>query len=158
DAVAMKLETLTLENFRGFRSFQISFDPSFTVLLGSNMAGKSAVLEGAAIALGVLVSPALRRPIRDIENSEVRCNVVDVGGVPDLQRQFPITIEARAVTEGNTLHLQRRRPASESFTIQEGPGNNILKLSLSNNNPADLPVIAQYGTQRVWQGNETVED
>jgi len=48
----MKLEHLKLSNFRGFRSFEITFDPSFTVLLGQNMAGKSAVLDGAAVALG----------------------------------------------------------------------------------------------------------
>ncbi|HEX4418434.1 MAG TPA: AAA family ATPase [Kofleriaceae bacterium] len=47
----MKLEHLRLVNFRGFRSLEISFDPQFTILLGDNMAGKTAVLEGIALAL-----------------------------------------------------------------------------------------------------------
>jgi len=45
----MKLEHLTLTNFRGFHSLEISFDPAFTVLLGGNMAGKSAVLDATAV-------------------------------------------------------------------------------------------------------------
>jgi len=37
---AIKLESLKLTNFRGFRELEISFDPSFAVLLGENMAGR----------------------------------------------------------------------------------------------------------------------
>ena len=37
----MRLDSLKLTNFRGFSSFEISFDPHFTVLLGANMAGRS---------------------------------------------------------------------------------------------------------------------
>ena len=40
----MKLEYLKLTNFRGFSSFEVSFEPELTVLLGSNMAGKTAYL------------------------------------------------------------------------------------------------------------------
>ena len=35
----MKLEYLKLTNFRGFREFEFSFDPSFTVLLGNRLGG-----------------------------------------------------------------------------------------------------------------------
>jgi len=38
----VKLERLTLQNFRGFESLDITFDPSFTVILGGNMSGKTA--------------------------------------------------------------------------------------------------------------------
>jgi AAA15 family ATPase/GTPase len=69
----MKLESLKLTNFRGFREFEITFDPQFTVLLGGNMAGKSAVLDATAFVLRRLSS----------------------GGVPLLQPRFPVMIEAK---------------------------------------------------------------
>ena len=63
----MKLESLKLTNFRGFREFEITFDPSFTVLLGDNMAGKTAVLEAVAVAFSTLVEAlGPQTPVRDI--------------------------------------------------------------------------------------------
>jgi predicted ATP-binding protein involved in virulence len=77
----MKLEYLKLTNFRGFREFEITFDPQFTVLLGGNMAGKTAVLDAAALAISPVLG-SLRG--RDIEDDEVRRVVTSSGGIPEL--------------------------------------------------------------------------
>src|ERR1041384_1417671 len=101
----MKLESLKLTNFRGFHEFEITFDPQFTVLLGGNMAGKSAVLDGAAVALGISLRDTGRSRddigrSRDIFDDEIRQIVEDVNGIADLRPQFPVIVEARATSEG----------------------------------------------------------
>lgn len=52
----MRLETLTLENYWLFSDLTLIFHEKLTVLAGGNGSGKTAVLEGAAVALGTLFS------------------------------------------------------------------------------------------------------
>jgi predicted ATP-binding protein involved in virulence len=50
----MKLERLDLQNFRGFESLELSFDPEVTALVGVNGAGKTTILDAVRQLLGVL--------------------------------------------------------------------------------------------------------
>ena len=50
----MFLKSMTLHNFRCFTDLKVNFNNRLTVLVGSNGAGKSTVLEAAAIAAGTL--------------------------------------------------------------------------------------------------------
>lgn len=52
----MKLKQLTLENFRGFKKLELALDPQLTLLVGANGAGKSSVLDAAAILLSRVAS------------------------------------------------------------------------------------------------------
>src|SRR5437763_1843923 len=47
----MNLRSVELENFRGVKSAQVSFD-SKTVLIGENDCGRSSIMEAIALALG----------------------------------------------------------------------------------------------------------
>jgi predicted ATP-binding protein involved in virulence len=153
----MRLEHLKLTNFRGFPSLEISFDPSLTVLLGGNMAGKTAVLDGAALALSQLLG---RTQVLEIDDDEIYQFVVNSGGVPGLQRQFPAIVLARATdadfSDGRaTWHLERlnadggTRLAGDNYTAR-----------LVRHRPIgqDLPVIAQYGAKRHWDQKRPAED
>ena len=149
----MKLEYLKLTNFRGFTSLELTFEPGLTVLLGTNMAGKTAVLEGAAKALSVLLG---RQETRDIEDNEVRQRVITVGGVPELQRQFPVSIDVRIrgslPEEDAEWQLARWDP--DDGTRPDGELRTVL-----NRPPlAALPVIALYGAQRHWDRRTGIDD
>lgn len=151
----MKLEYLKLTNFRGFREFEISFDPFFTVLLGANMAGKTAVLEGAAATLGTFLQR--REPKCDIRNSDVYQIVSNIGGVPELQQQFPVVIEAHATIDPSTnksATWQFFRANADAPTRPDGEHFHVLNLPATT----DLPIIAQYGTQRHWDESNAPAD
>lgn len=47
----MKVQTLSLANFRGFRQLELSLEPDVTVLVGVNGAGKTSVLDALSKAL-----------------------------------------------------------------------------------------------------------
>lgn len=47
----MYLKKLILHNFKCFEEIDIDFDEKLTVIVGSNGAGKTSILEGAAIAI-----------------------------------------------------------------------------------------------------------
>ena len=154
----MKLEYLKLTNFRGFRELEISFDPSFTVLLGPNMAGKSAVLDGAAVALGALIPPSASASISGIDDSHVRRSVTDIGGVPDLKRQWPAVVEARAAFFQGSSSWQRVRHETDVMTAASNAPVMPLHGYTLTEVQRDLPVIAQYGVQRAWRGHSDIED
>ena len=50
----MFLESITLQNYRCFEELNIEFHDRLTVIVGSNGAGKTTILEGAATAAGSL--------------------------------------------------------------------------------------------------------
>lgn len=150
----MKLEYLKLTNFRGFSSFEVSFEPELTVLLGSNMAGKTAVLDGAATGLSVLLG---RERARKIEDHEVRQLVVIGGGVPELQRRFPAAIEVHVLdpefSQGRARWELARTDAEDS-TRADGEVYTLLNQPMTT----ALPVIAEYGAQRHWDRNRSADD
>jgi predicted ATP-binding protein involved in virulence len=153
----MKLESLKLTNFRGFREFEITFDPQFTVLLGGNMAGKTAVLDAATVA----ISPILESfCIRNIEEDEVRRVVTSSGGIPELQKTFPVVIEPKVLVAD--LALQHPRWDRWQLTYDEAErGTRINRLAytvLNRSLGEDLPVIAQYSVQRYWDRNKSADD
>lgn len=53
---ALRLDTLTLTNFRCFEQCEIGFHPNLTVLVAENGSGKTAVLDAAGSALSVFVN------------------------------------------------------------------------------------------------------
>lgn len=149
----MKLEYLKLTNFRGFREFEISFDPFFTVILGGNMAGKTAVLDGAASGLSMFFWA--RGPMKPIEDEEIRKIITEIGGVPDLQQQFPVTVEARVATrspERKLVTWKLLRGETTSQTIPDSPLDGALAAFAPGSSPTDLPLFAKYGTHRAWRG------
>lgn len=52
----MKIEKLILENFRRFVELEIEFDPSLTVIVGINGAGKTSIMDGIAVLVGRLLT------------------------------------------------------------------------------------------------------
>lgn len=48
----MRLETLYLENFRGYVEREFTFHPQFNLIVGENGDGKTSLLEAAAVAVG----------------------------------------------------------------------------------------------------------
>ncbi|HEX8109210.1 MAG TPA: AAA family ATPase [Kofleriaceae bacterium] len=153
----MKLEYLKLTNFRGFREFEIPFDPQFTVLLGGNMAGKTAVLDGAAFRLRRLLGPV---QARNIEDDDVRQVVVTSGGVPLLQPEFPVLIEARTLED----RPQESSRVSVAWQLYRGGANKptenadgpytLLNFPINK----DLPVLAHFGVHRNWGRKQIADD
>ena len=52
----MRLKKITLNNFRCFEALEIELHPRLTVLVGTNGAGKTAVLDGIATALSPVLT------------------------------------------------------------------------------------------------------
>jgi hypothetical protein len=118
------------------------------------MAGKTAVLEAAALVLRYLLGPA---GTRYIEDDEVHQAVGSSGGILQLQPQFPVALEAKLADEGfsrgsDIWHVYREG-ADQSTRVENAPYT-ILNYPLD----VDLPILAHYGAQRNWKRRQAAED
>lgn len=152
----MRISRLTLKNFRNLAALELALEPSCTLLLGDNGVGKTAVLEGLAVALGAFVGEVRGVQSRNIrEDEDARRVVFEIGGVPDLQIQWPVRVEATGEVLGRALTWTRvlagpggkttRRDTTDLRAVAESAAR-----SVQRGKPIDLPVLGYYGTQRLW--------
>jgi len=154
---ALRLERLSLTNFRCFAHCEVAFHPVLTVLVAENGSGKTAVLDAAGSALSVFVN-ALYPPekVRRIERSDVRL-------APGLERRMSpclpteygtlATVLSETVTWQSAIRTygDKVRPTTRHF----GPLKKAAQPFLTDK--AVLPLIAYYGTGRLWSEQRQTE-
>lgn len=88
----MKLKRLSFKNFHGFENRQINLDDQFTVLVGDNRSGKTAVLDGIAVAVGGFLSGFKDVGTIHIRANEVRRVAHPKGETIKLEPQYPTVV------------------------------------------------------------------
>lgn len=164
----MFLNSIELQNFRCFSELKIDFSKRLTVIVGSNGAGKSTILEAATIAAGTLTSAMDGITNYSIKKSDAHYKCFEVGSVIDVQPQFPVEISAKGVVDGNEVQWSR------ILNSAKGRGSlasakNLTQIANEYQNrlrqgdiSLKLPIISYYGTGRLWnqhreKKNDTLE-
>ena len=152
----MFLKSMTLHNFRCFTDLKVNFNNRLTVLVGSNGAGKSTVLEAAAIAAGTLTSAMDGLTNYGIKKSDAHYKCFDLGSNVDVQPQFPVEITAVGTIDGQEISWVRNlnsangrgglAAAKEMTMIAENYQNRMR----NGDKALKLPIISYYGTGRLW--------
>ncbi|CAM2065544.1 AAA family ATPase [Sulfidibacter corallicola] len=153
----MRIDSLRLQNFKGFDDQSFSFGPTFNLLIGDNGSGKTAILDALTIAIGSLFLKFADAPSRHIRQDEVRLKTVrwDNGQGVNREPQYPVVIGAHGHVSGKPLEWERRLKTGSSRTdrIKARPILNVsssLQKNVMEGKPTPLPVIAYYGTGRLW--------
>src|SRR5689334_6896984 len=94
----MRIHRLRLQNFKMFEDSEFSFHPRLNVLVGENATGKTSILDGLAVALGVwLVHPPdtiLVNSRRNILKDEIRIQADTIGDRVQFRQMRPARVEA----------------------------------------------------------------
>lgn len=150
----MYLTKLKLQNFKCFENIEIDFHENLTVIAGSNGAGKTTILEGAAIALSTMFMPIDGASSKGIDQSQVRIS----GNNFEYEegKNFPVNVIADAVDMGTVVHWARSLNTAKSSTTY-GAAKEMIELSnryleqlTYEESDVILPMIAYYGTGRMW--------
>ncbi|HSN98992.1 MAG TPA: AAA family ATPase [Candidatus Nanopelagicales bacterium] len=152
----MRIDEIRLLNFRAFESFELQLEPKLTVLVGRNGAGKTTVLEGLAVALGAwLRGFSAIREDHPIPKTAARVSTSMHGDVPSAATHYPVRVEAKGEVLGDQVewarelrHRDGRTTTAEASTIERLAVNAEQRAAEAE--PIELPIVAYYGTGRLW--------
>jgi len=96
----MKIHQLEVRNFRAFEHRIFQFSDQFTVLIGDNGTGKSAILDALAAGLGGLFLAFNDVDSRHIRDDEVRRVRYQKGQTPTIEPQYPVSVSCRGIVDG----------------------------------------------------------
>lgn len=152
----MYLKKLALHNFRCFEDVEINFHKNLTLIVGANGAGKTSIMEGAAIAMSSLFVKMDGLSGRTIDKSQAHLKAFSTGSVKDVQAQYPVAINASVQDENNDLSFVRTLNSSSGNTTF-GNAKSIIDIGIQfqdrlrkGDTELILPIIAYYGTGRLW--------
>jgi predicted ATP-binding protein involved in virulence len=141
----MRVETLHIQNFRGFQDITLNFPKSnVAVLIGINGAGKSSILDCIAIMLAQLVAKLRNLEVADIETSEndIKINSYSNINTIIISTEDKKEISWRMIEEG----LYSQNP---SFYDELEDYIQHLHENLVDNPNLNLPVMVYYQTHRM---------
>lgn len=152
----MRIDNISLKNFRNFESFSASFHKNMTVVVGDNGAGKSSLLDALSIAIGSFFIGFDSVPAPRISKDDATIKCYDMGSVVDLQHQFPVSIQAVGEINDRTISWLRELNSAEGNTTMIG-AKAIAAISMDykekirqGDKDTVLPFISYYGAGRLW--------
>ncbi|MGC1379346.1 MAG: AAA family ATPase [Anaerolineales bacterium] len=157
----MKINQMSVKNFRGFVERQFDFSDQFNVLIGDNGTGKTAVLDALNIAIGSLFLNFNEIRPRHILPEHVHLKKYELGGVPQADRVYPVVVKCKGIVNAQEISWERTLNSKGGRTTRIG-AESIASISkeLQANVDKDIlfPVLGYYGTGRLWlQKNERTE-
>lgn len=152
----MRIDRLTVRNFRRFAEQEFRFHPRFNLVVGENGAGKTSVLDAVSVAVGSWMLGVRGYDSRSIEPEEVRVVRQRHGEVSTFERQYPVEVE---VQEG--LVLEQRLAWARTLQTADGKTTRVRAKAVKRlaemadtqvrtGQPVALPLISHYGAGRLW--------
>lgn len=166
----MRIDRIRMTNFRCFKEVEFEFDAKMTLIIGNNTAGKSSLLDAVAVALGGFMlgipapmknkSVALQSHTRAIAKDDIRRVFAKNREIstPELESDCMVEALASMDSHGPSFVTEWRRFIKGA----NGRTNNSRASKIRDyaaelyRNAVDgkglLPLIAYYGTGRLWSG------
>lgn len=152
----MKIKEIKIRNFRCYENIEIKLNPDYTVLIGINGAGKTTILDAISIALGGYISTFDGIGTYGIDKNDSHYKMYEIGSSIEREHQFPVEIYAECEVDKKQISWIRGLNGEKGRTTNTGAKEIIkyaseiqTKIKMGNKNVI-LPVIAYYGTGRLW--------
>jgi predicted ATP-binding protein involved in virulence len=156
----MRIDKLSLTNFRGFPEMNLDFQPKFNLLVGENGSGKTSVLDALSVAAGSWFLGIGGYDTRHIQDFDIRKLAVQLGETTTFEGQYPVVVKAEGAIDGPFLSSE---PLKWLRDIEKAGGKTrfkeagtIKKLAsevearVQRGEGLVLPLIAYYGAGRLW--------
>ncbi len=157
----MRLNNIKIKNYRCFKEADIDFDEHITLIVGKNGAGKTAILDAAAVSVSTFLLGINGGVSRGISKDDARYEFHDLDGTIDPQHQFPVCIDSigDCLDQPNVKWTRSLNTESGKTTFKDaGELTNIAKKVQNQIMTGDkslvLPVISYYGTGRLYAQKE----
>jgi len=164
----MRLTKLHIENFRGIEKFEISFLDQFTVLIGENGTGKTSILDATAVSMSNFLSKLFEHfKIKQLEIHQIKENDIRVQLFDEYKKPFfPVKITVNAVFNDEPLKFnvvfenknENKSKIEREINVRMSWSNSNKQLNIFSDQQENalLPLIAYYGTGRLWSKGDEV--
>ncbi len=152
----MHINKLHLKNFRCFERLEIDLHDRMTVIVGGNGTGKTSVMESLAIAAGTFFLGLDTVKSTPIKATDARYSYHKLGSNLDSQQNFPVEITAQGELGGAFISWKRSLTSPGGKTTYGEASELIRAARLCQKRVTEgdreliLPLIAYYGTGRLW--------
>ena len=149
----MRIDRLTVSNFKKFEEESFEFHRQFTLLVGDNGAGKTAVLDALRIGIGayLLGIPHSRAP--SIKREYVRRETRRNGEFSTFEPVTPCAVGCEGRVHRSDLCWNRELASPDGRTNRVGARELVRCVAghFRENEPGtNFPLIVSYGTGRLW--------
>ncbi|MBX8468555.1 AAA family ATPase [Pseudomonas sp. RIT778] len=167
----MKLIRLELENYRCFPALTLELDPQLTLLVARNGQGKTSLLDALKVALWPFVRgfDLGNAPLTGIQPDDVFLRPVKTH---QMEPSLPARLTAHAHFQDTETSWSRSRISIRKGTkTRSDPGARALEnrarilqgwifhnVLMDVSETINLPVLAYYGTSRLWRDNTPTSD
>jgi len=160
----LRLTKLEMTNFRCFRKMDkpIEFDPNLTVIVAKNGCGKTAVLDAIRISLGTFTKGLNRWSQASIRTRDASLSTLRVG--LGKGASYPVLIRVDGMVDSQPGHWERLRGSENGHTTTKEAkvisdfGARLHECVVTEGcDVPELPILAFYGTGRLWKGEENRE-
>jgi len=153
--LSIKIKKFRVKNFRGFKDKEFIFSDHFNLLLGDNGSGKTAVLDALSLIFASILTGL------DVENDNFRIKDEDVRQVSHryadelrMESIYAASVESEGLVMGRPVNWSKARLDLTVPTIDDDAElTNItsqFQRMVRQGEHVTLPVIAYYGTGRLW--------
>ena len=164
----MRVDQLTVLNFRRFEENTFELHPRFTLLVGDNGAGKTALLEALRVGVGayLLGIPDSPVPAPSIRRDCVRLETRQGGEFPTFEWITPCVVRCEGRVHGQDLRWSRELTSVRGRTNRVGARTLVQcvdrhvqkdKKAMKDERAMNFPLVASYGTERLWIEPRTTE-
>jgi predicted ATP-binding protein involved in virulence len=159
------LKKLTLRNFRRFEEITLDLDEKLTLLVADNGGGKTAMLDGIALALWDFANDVLGYQHYGFGQWDIRQAPSPDGA---MVRMFPVTLEAEGTIydKQGAWRWELEAPGRKTKHLNTQPLTQVVaEINLDLGRYASrrtevapvLPVIRYFGTGRLWLPNKLTQ-
>ena len=152
----MRVDHLTMNNFKGFKRYEVSLHPQFNLIVGENGAGKTSILEALSVVAGSWFLGLRGYDTRHIRHEDVRLDSLLSDTGVNWERQFPCVVGASGEILDEHLTWSRalnspsgRTTYTDARNIKELAARSDTKVRDTEGEPLVLPLISYYSTERL---------
>src|SRR5712692_4002077 len=156
----MRIDRLTVQNFKKFAEQTFALHPQFTLLVGENGSGKTAVLDALAVSLGIWLVEApdtsLHNSRRNILPTEIRLEPSRAGDRIQFREKLPVLVQATGQLgplQNVTWTRQIKQGGKRTTNVDAKEALDMIRGIYQRDASGEsiiCPVLAYYGAGRAW--------
>lgn len=152
----MRIDTLSISNFKAFESRTFKFHPQFNLIVGVNGTGKTSLLDALSVAAGSWFLGLRGYDSRHISHEEARLAAHNFDDEIRFEAQYPVKVTAVGSVADVSMNWERslESPAGKTHFRHASEIKALAALqdeAVRDGQEVLLPLISYYGTGRLWQ-------